>query len=540
MIETTEPTTVSGGGRPPLPEGRSRLRRALTVGLTSGAVIVSGGVASLTVLYTNADHNTAGKIAFDQVLPVPPLAKSTMENGTRVFRLDLRKGEADFGHNLTSDSLYGQDATPGAAANGAQYLAPTLRASNGENVRVEVTNELGSTSSIHWHGMHLPATMDGGPHQPISAGTTWSPHWKVNQPAATLWYHPHPHGATEQQVAKGLAGVFLLDDRAGQATQDLPHTYGVDDIPVVLQGKAFKDGKPTTNHSVLSTTGTLGDQILANGKAGATFTASTQLVRLRLVNGSTARIMHLGFTDNRTMQVIAGDGGLLQAPRPVTRVTLSPGDRTEVVMSVEPADLATLRNYPIDLAGFPAQRQSGGDDTLDVLQIRAADRLTASRPLPEHLADLPAVDKATVAARRTFNLEKPTINGERMDMQRVDFAVTGGTSEIWTVHNSESMPHNFHVHDVQYRVLTLDEKAPPVEMQGRQDTVLIKGGQTVRLLVSFANDTADASTPYMFHCHLLWHEDQGMMGQFVINPAAPNTSGTGQPEPMNHMTDGAS
>lgn len=106
-------------------------------------------------------------------------------------------------------------------------------------------------------------------------------------------------------------------------------------------------------------------------------------------------------------------------------------------------------------------------------------------------------------------------------MNRIDFAVTAGTSEIWTVDNTEGMPHNFHVHDVQYRVVSVNGKEPPVEMQGRQDTVLVKPGDSVRLLVSFGDDYADTATPYMFHCHLFRHEDQGMMGQFRRRPARP-------------------
>ena len=113
-------------------------------------------------------------------------------------------------------------------------------------------------------------------------------------------------------------------------------------------------------------------------------------------------------------------------------------------------------------------------------------------------------------------MELPKINGKKMDMKRIDFAVTGGTSEIWAVHNADPFPHNFHVHDVQYRVISLDGHAPPVEMQGRQDTVLIKGDQTVRIFISFSRDYADGRTPYLFHCHLLNHEDKGMMAKIVF------------------------
>lgn len=372
-------------------------------------------------------------------------------------------------------------------------------------------------TSLHWHGMHLPARMDGGPHQPIAAGATWTPSWQIRQPAATLWYHPHPHGATEQQVAKGLAGLFLLDDPTSKTGKALPHDYGVDDVPVVVQDKSFDSGgHPKTVPRRLKTIGNIGDQVLANGKVGATFTATTELVRFRLLNGSTARIYHLGFRDNRAFRVVAGDGGLLDAPRSVRRVTMSPGDRLDVVVAVKPGDHTILRDFPVHLADPPNQHRSGGDDTLDVMQLRGADQLKPSQPVPQQLAHLTNVTAAQAVKHRSFALEIPDINHRRMDMKRIDFAVTAGTSELWTLRNVDDMPHNFHVHDVQYRVLSLNGKKPPVEMQGRQDTVLLKPGDTIRLLISFGADYADPNTPYMFHCHMLWHEDLGMMGQFVV------------------------
>ncbi|MBM7093806.1 multicopper oxidase domain-containing protein, partial [Streptomyces sp. S12] len=140
---------------------------------------------------------------FDNALAIPPLAESTVEqDGTRVFSLRMQAGETEFRDGVR---------TPTWGFNGT-YLGPTLRAKRGEKVRVRITNELGEASTVHWHGMHLPARMDGGPHQMIAPGGTWTPHWTVDQPAATLWYHPHPHGKTEEHVRRGLAGLFLLDD----------------------------------------------------------------------------------------------------------------------------------------------------------------------------------------------------------------------------------------------------------------------------------------------------------------------------------------
>ena len=145
-------------------------------------------------------------------------------DGTRVFDLDTRAGGKEFRPGRT---------TPTWGFNGG-YLGPTLRAERGERVRANVRNSLDEASTVHWHGMHLPAGVDGGPHQMVDFGDRWSPQWTVDQPAASLWYHPHPHGATEKHVQRGLAGMFLLDDEPSAALP-LPQRYGVDDLPLIVQ-----------------------------------------------------------------------------------------------------------------------------------------------------------------------------------------------------------------------------------------------------------------------------------------------------------------
>lgn len=102
-----------------------------------------------------------------------------------------------------------------------------------------------------------------------------------------------------------------------------------------------------------------------------------------------------------------------------------------------------------------------------------------------------------------------------MDLGRVDETVTRGTTEVWTVRNSNGMPHNFHVHDVQFRVLEVNGEAPPPALRRPKDTVFVPNGTTVKPALRFTGP-ADPDTPYMYHCRLLFHEDEGMMGQFVV------------------------
>ncbi len=371
---TPPPAVPPTPGAPVGPPGRRPRRRRgplARVLLVLGLVVVLfvGAVAAVVgVAWARAATSTAGAVEFTRPLAVPPLAESRVEDGVRVFELEAREGVADLGASAP---------TPTIGLNG-DYLGPTLRAARGERVRVDVTNALDETTTLHWHGMHLPSAMDGGPHQMVEPGETWSPTWTIDQPAATLWYHPHLHGQTASQVYRGLAGMFLIDDPAAAdgPAADLPHEYGVDDVPVILQDKSFHaDGRLDDAVSFLSPVGPLSDRVLVNGTPGPYLDVTTERVRLRLLNGSDSRVYDVGLADGGTVQLVGTDGGLLPVPQSVERVRLSPGDRAEVVVTMAPGQRAVLRSFPPELGVNPLfERFSGGDDTLDLLELRAAAR----------------------------------------------------------------------------------------------------------------------------------------------------------------------
>ena len=484
----------------------TRKRRTL-IGLTLAGIVVAGLIGCGVSIWSESGRSTVGQLGFENELRIPPLAEPTVdEPGRKAFDLDLQEGK--------SELLPGKP-TETWGVNGP-HLGPTLRASRGDEVTINVDNELPDATTLHWHGMHLPAEADGGPHQIIEPGETWSPSWKIDQPAASLWYHPHLMGETEDHVYRGLAGMFLLDDPEVGALP-VPSEYGVDDIPLIVQDKRIEeDGSLDFSQSMISPIGRLGDVILVNGTHDPYVEVSDRLVRLRLLNASTARTYNFGFADGREFDLIGTEGGLLEAPERIDRVQLSVGERAEIVVELAPGGEAVLRSFEPELGTNPFEgRFAGADDSFDVLAIRAAGELDDSPDLPAELVTEEGPNPSESSGVRRFELGNRDINGEQMDMTRIDEVVELGDTEIWEVENTSGTPHSFHVHDVRFRVIDYAGGPPPPELSGLKDTVYVPPGETVRFATAF-EDYADSEVPYMFHCHILEHEDRGMMGQFVV------------------------
>jgi FtsP/CotA-like multicopper oxidase with cupredoxin domain len=492
------------------------MRRILIL-IVSLTLVVCGLCAGAgTWVWNAATLDTAGRVAFVNRLAVPPLAPSHRDgDGRRVFDLHAAQGVHDFGGRTAS--TWGFNGT---------YLGPTLRAARGERVAVNVHNGLTASTTVHWHGMHLPSAMDGGPHQMVEPGRAWSPTWTVDQPAATLWYHPHPHGETATHVYRGLAGMFIIDDPA--AGTELPNRYGIDDVPVIVQDRRFgPDGLDEEPLAFTDDIGFLGDTVVVNGTVAPYLDVTTERVRLRLLNASNARAYGFGLTDDREFAMVASDGGLLPAPYRTTRLTLAPGERAEIVVDLRAGERVVLRSSPPDLGLNPIGRRFvGGADTLDILELRAAATLAPSPPLPGRLGRMPAMDASASVQQRTFRLAGHAINGKRMDMSRMDATVAPGSREVWRVVNGDGAPHSFHVHGVDFRLLTADGRTPPPELAGWKDTLYLRPDVRYEILVDLPR-YADPHVPYMFHCHVLEHEDRGMMGQFlVVGPdGSPHTPG---------------
>jgi FtsP/CotA-like multicopper oxidase with cupredoxin domain len=370
---------------------------------------------------------------------------------------------------------------------------------------------------MHGHGMHLPAVMDGGVHQVIAPNSTWSARYRVNQKACTNWYHPHLMGATATQVLMGLGGMIIIDDEES-LKMPLPKRYGVDDIPLVIQDRLFtRDGYFAYPQNMMTTMhGFLGDTLLVNGTIAPFIEAENGLLRLRLLNASNARVYNFAI-EGANMELIAGDNSFLERPVSVSSVVLSPAERAEVVVNLKKHFNKKL--YLVD-------KESG----VRVLEIRVNKKTKVKSRIPTVLTKLEPIDLSKVKRKRKFVLQakgpgRLVINNKAMDKNRIDERVKVNEWEIWEVENAPmgmgmmrmGMTHNFHMHAGHFRVIKRDgsrAKVKPWE-RGYKDTVKLGLNERVTLLVRHT-DYTDSKHPYMFHCHILEHEDAGMMGQFTV------------------------
>jgi FtsP/CotA-like multicopper oxidase with cupredoxin domain len=448
---------------------------------------------------------------------IPPQLEPRLENGEKVFDLTIQSGASEFFEGKRT-------RTWGFNGN---YLGPTLRARTGDKVRLRVNNQLDETTTVHWHGMHLPAAMDGGPHQLIKPGETWEPYWTITNQAATLWYHSHQMEKTGVHVYRGLAGMFIIDDQASDSL-DLPKTYGVDDIPLVVQDRKFDDnGQLVYDHDPNDTTGPgmLGNTILVNGTYAPYVELPAKLVRLRILNASNARRYNFGLADNRTFYQIATDGGLLEQPVERTRMVLAPGERAEILVDLSDTRIPlTLMSYPVvndvnailnSVFGLFVPKNDEHAQ-FKLLELRPTAGNFAKQELLKTLYAVKPFDESAAVRTRQFTLDPfARINDKRMDHARVDEIVIQGDIEIWEIRNLSSLYHPFHIHGVQFRVLDRNGNEPPAYERGWKDTVIVNQLETVRVIMQF-EEYSDPNLPYMFHCHNLEHEDMGMMGQFVV------------------------
>lgn len=466
-----------------------------------------------------------GNYLAQNALYIPPALTGT------TFNLNVQSG---------STQLYPGNPTPTYGINGS-FLSPTIIVNKNDVVTLNVINNLSVATTMHWHGLHVAPENDGGPHQSIAAGTTWSPSFEILNNAGTFWYHPHGEGKTELHVGKGLAGLFIIHDPAELAL-GLPQTYGVDDIPLIVQTKAFDVLNQVAIADHMDTS------VFVNGTLRATADLPAQVVRFRLLNGSSMRSFYFGFSNNTTFYQIATDGGLTATPNALTRLLLAPGERSEILV-----DLSGLNGQTLNLMSYGSEMPDGifgspsvgsGADTMDMYMdnfLNGTDFNLVEftvvpqtgnpvTTIPTSLVPYLPFNEMDVTVNRTLVFDTITlvpgdvpnraegpfgINNTTFHMDSINIMVPLNSTELWTLKNKTLIAHPFHIHDIQFNIIEKNGTTPPASEQGWKDVVLVMPEDSVKFITRFTT-FSDEMVPYMYHCHLLHHEDDGMMGSFLV------------------------
>lgn len=402
-------------------------------------------------------------------------------------------------------------------------LGPTIKANQGETVNVQLQNSLSEETNIHWHGLILPENMDGHPKDVATPGRSLNYTLPIQQRAGTYWYHPHPHGATGRQVFMGLAGMFIVNDHE-EAALNLPS--GEFEVPLIIQDKRFSgstlDYSPTDDEIMM---GYLGENIIVNGIHSPFLNVAATWYRMRVLNGSTARVYNLSFSNGFKFHIIGSDGGLLKSPELASEILLGPGERLDM--------LVDFSNLSIDKEIFLVSNKFSkyneqGRQSFSIMKFKVDRSAASSFILPSALSNIASLNPAQSVKTRTLDIAamlggeaghggmvRHSINGKVFDMERIDETVSAGTTEIWEFDNmSGDEIHPMHIHGVQFQVMerTGGRNSIIASEKGWKDTVLLLPGEKVKVIMTFPQYTG----VFVFHCHNLEHEDDGMMLNYQI------------------------
>ena len=510
------------------------------------------------------------------VAPATPLPKPTMSSAATPADLEIALAAGQAQVNLFKGQPTQVWAYQGKLLAGDpkslqtlpdSYLGPIIRVRKGQHVRVNFTNNMPDETIVHWHGLNVPADMDGHPQYAIGTGQTYRYEFPVLNRAGMYWYHPHPHGLTGPQVYGGLAGLFIVSDDE-EAALGLPS--GEFDVPLVLQDRTFDadnqlvylstGGGMGMGMNMDQMMGFLGDRILVNGRSDFVLPVATRPYRLRFLNGSNSRIYKLGWSDGAPLTVIATDGGLLAKPIQRPYVMLAPAERIELWVDFSGRKVGSeLTLQSLEFIGADSDRMPGGSGGMmggmgmmhgpralpngvafPIMKVRVARESRDRAALPAKLSEIKPyrLEEATNGKQPrsfgiTLNMMSWLINGRQFEMDGVapDEIVKLDTLEAWEFVNKLNpghmmepigMAHAMHIHAGQFQVVER-QVLPELRAgwnsikdglvdEGWKDTVLLMPGERVKLLMRFENYPG----LFLYHCHNLEHEDQGMMRNFRV------------------------
>ncbi len=415
---------------------------------------------------------------------------------------------------------------------GGTWPAPTITVDTGEEFSARLVNNLDEPTIIHWHGLHAPSLMDGHPRNVIGPGESYDYRFLVKNRAGTYWYHPHPHMETAKQVYMGMAGFFIVHD-AEERALSLPS--GKYDVPFAIQDRLLLGEQKISYEPGMADLidGLLGDAVFVNGSPTPRFSVDRGLYRIRLLNGSNARIYTLSFGDNRTFQVIGTDGGLLDRPYDVTSIVLAPAERVELL--VDFSNDSNGASVEFASSGFGVSGRQAVP--LSVMTFVVGPDEGWRQPFPTSLTRIDMLDPNSATKTRTFQLRMEMnmgmphhlIGTDSYDMERVDVIANADGTEIWEFTNLTPISHPMHIHNAFFQVLTRNG-APPTDPTdfGWKDTVNVKSTESVRVIVRFGADTG----LFVFHCHNLEHAGHGMMLNLELVDGAMGVEQTGNVRKM--------
>jgi spore coat protein A len=496
---------------------------------------------------------------FVDPLPIPAVATPTSgtAGGTASYTMSVREVTQQLHSQLPATRVWGY----GSGATGATYPGPTILASTGNPVTVTWANDLrdaqgnlrtthylpvdlclkgpdteGPTARIvtHLHGGHVPAAVDGYPEATLLPGQQTTYVYPNNQSAATLWYHDHAMGITRLNVIMGMAGFYLLTDPV-ETGLGLPS--GQFEMGLAIQDRSFNpDG--TFQYPATWMEHFFGDKILVNGKVWPYLNVKKGKYRFRMLNGSTSRVYTLALSNGAPFWVIGDEGGLLPKPLYRTSLTITPGERMDVVIDFQPyangTEIILQNSAPAPYPGTPGVGVI--PNVMKFVVVAGGGAYTS--PLPATLRTVTPIPESEAVQTRTLELYKVadactgqrwSINGLRWE-DITEYPVKG-TTEIWRWVNRSGFVHPMHMHLVQFQVLdrqpfeivngeiqTTGPAVPPDSSEaGWKDTAPVKPFEILRTICRFEDYTGE----YPYHCHILEHEEHEMMRQFqVVEPTA--------------------
>lgn len=418
-----------------------------------------------------------------------------------------------------------------------QVPGPLLEASPGDRVQIRFTNRLTQPTNIHFHGLHISPEIDNV-FLEIAPGEQHTYEFQIpeNHPAGTFWYHPHKHGLVAEQLFGGLAGLFIVRG----ALDKLPEIKTAQESFLVLKDFALdRSGNIADTGHMAAMTGRAGGLLTTSGQMNPAMPIKKGgLARLRLLNASPSRFFRLSLEDH-SMHLIATDGGAIASPVELSEVVLAPGERAEVLVQGN----QTPRNYRLINQPFnPAQgdtmggmmgimRSTDGSDTVATLvyQEEAGEGETNEISIPSELTTVESLPEPNITRQFALNHGMGgggmmgggmmggsmvfLINGKAFDPSRIDTQVKLDTVEDWEVTNTGSMAHPFHIHTNKFQIISQNGQRVPYAAW--KDVVSVSPGETVRIRMAFRDYTGKT----VYHCHVLDHEDRGMMGIVEIQQA---------------------